>query len=562
MDPDLRDVLSAWLGGEVEAARRDELLVRVRQDEGFRRAFVDEIRMLGMLRAVQTAEPRWLRIEDELGWIAAEQATQEALEEGVLRRLRSLPRWYSMGSWRWGGAAIAAVLVVAGLTLAFWPSADREAPDRTRPLPKVDVATGLAMVIKLDGVRWEPAEGPHPADGDLLAAGRLRFRSGRATLSMLSGVVLIVEGPADLELVAIDRIFCRQGRLRTRVPEGAEGFVVSGPGSAVMDLGTEFALSVESNGKARVVVIEGEVEGAVLDAAGIPQRSQRMEQDRAFEINPRSGRIASLAETKGAVRPADLVAAPLALEAAYPAAVLASHPSSYWRFESMADGATPNELPGRPALRAHGPIRLTDAPGDNRSVVFKAGETGQYLAMDGLWGPSRYPGYAIELWFLPEAIAHATLAGLFVPSDGKHVEHVKHLLIAELTAQTRQTFHPPGSVRFLHRWPPDSVGGFNVFSREHYVPYRWHHLVAQVNGERMELFLDGAPTGSLPVDPDHSAQAGQLLLGRLTDVPIHHWTRSRPFVGRIDEVALYDHPITAGEVRRHYLLANPRTRPN
>jgi hypothetical protein len=558
MGPDLPDLLSAWLGGEVEAARRDELLVRVRQDEVFRRAFVDEIRMLGMLRAVQTAEPRWLRIEDELGWIAAEQATQEALEKGVLRRLRSLPRRYPSGSWRWGGAAIVAVLLVAGLILAFWPGAHREAPQRHRPFPRVDTATGLAMVIKLDRVRWEPAEGPHPADGDLLAAGRLRFRSGRAILSMLSGVVLIVEGPADLELVAVDRIFCRQGRLRTRVPEGSEGFVVSGPGSAVMDLGTEFALNIESDGKARVVVIEGEVEGAVLDAAGIPQRSHRMEQDKAYEINPRSGQIALLAESERVIRPADLVAAPLALDAEYPGAVLASRPSSYWRFESMAGGATPNTIPGRPPLRANGPIRLTDASSANRCVVFPAGQPGQYLSMDGLWEPARSPGYTVELWFLSEAISHAALAGLFVPTDGKRI---KHLLIAELTAQTRHTFHPPTSVRFLHRWPPDSAGGVNVFSREHYVPYRWHHLVAQVREERMELFLDGAPTGSLPVDPDHSTQTGQLLLGRLTQVPIHHWWWSRPFVGRMDEVALYDHPISAEEVRRHYQLARPRTRP-
>ena len=77
----------------------------------------------------------------------------------------------------------------------------------------------------------------------------------------------------------------------------------------------------------------------------------------------------------------------------------------------------------------------------------------------------------------------------------------------------------------------------------------------------MELFLDGTLTESLPVDPDHSTQSGQLLLGRLTKVPIHHWWWSRPFVGRMDEVALYDHPISAEEVRRHYQLAIARARP-
>jgi hypothetical protein len=49
------------------------------------------------------------------------------------------------------------------------------------------------MVIKLDGVTYELTGEPHPSDGDVLAAGRLRFLSGRATLSMLTGVVLDVE---------------------------------------------------------------------------------------------------------------------------------------------------------------------------------------------------------------------------------------------------------------------------------------------------------------------------------------------------------------------------------
>jgi hypothetical protein len=280
-----------------------------------------------------------------------------------------------------------------------------------------------------------------------------------------------------------------------------------------------------------------------------------MEQNKAFEINPRSGEIASIAEPKVVVGPADLVATPLNLDARYPAEVLASKPSSYWRFESDSDGAIPNEVAGRPRLLATGPIRLTGTTEGNRSVVFKAGEPGQYLAMDGLWEPARSPGYAIELWFLPEAISHAALAGLFVPTEGTGI---RHLFIAELTALTRQTLHPPASVRFLHRWPPDKAGGVNLYSPDPYVPYRWHHLVAQVRIERMELFLDGTLTESMPVDPDHSTQPGQLVLGRLTRVPIHHWWWSRPFVGQMDEVALYDHPISAEQVRRHYQLSKGR----
>jgi hypothetical protein len=546
MEPDLLDLLTAWLGTECEVPRYDELLARVRQDEAFRRAFVNEIRMLGMLKVVQSAEPRWLRLEDELGWSAAEQAAGETLEEKIKRRLCA-----KRGPFRgWTLAIFGALLVILiSMAILFSPREFKSPRISPSPVSKVDAAAALALVIKLDRVEWD---GQQPSEGDLLPAGRFRLHSGRVTLSMLSGVMLIVEGPADVELVAIDRVFCRSGRLRTRVPEGAEGFVVYSPGSAVVDLGTEFELSLESDGKARVNVIEGEVEAAVLNAAGIPERSQRCKENNAYEVNPHSGEVSAIAATTRAIAPADLVAMPLTLDAAYPSAVLASKPSHYWRFESMAAGAIPNEIPQQPPLLVSGPVRLTTTPGANQSVVFKPGEAGQHLSMDGLWDPAGGQGYAIELWFLPELISHAALAGLLVPTDSKLL---KHLFIVELTAVTRQTLHPPDAVRFLQRSPPDKAGGVNLYSPEHYIPYRWHHLVAQVKGARMELSLDGKLSQSVPLDADRSSQPGQLVLGRLSKIPIHRWWTSRPFVGRMDEVALYDHPITAEAVAHHYRLA-------
>src|SRR5205807_2604142 len=60
MDQDLIDLIAAWKGKELEAARLDQLAARCRQDEALQQAFVDEIRMLGMLKVVQSTEPRGL----------------------------------------------------------------------------------------------------------------------------------------------------------------------------------------------------------------------------------------------------------------------------------------------------------------------------------------------------------------------------------------------------------------------------------------------------------------------------------------------------------------------
>ena len=70
----------------------------------------------------------------------------------------------------------------------------------------------------------------------VVTAGRIRFQEGRLTLAFFSGVSLTVEGPADLELLAGDRVFCHYGKLRARVPHGAEGFTVRTAGYEVVDL--------------------------------------------------------------------------------------------------------------------------------------------------------------------------------------------------------------------------------------------------------------------------------------------------------------------------------------
>jgi hypothetical protein len=374
------------------------------------------------------------------------------------------------------------------------------------------------------------------------------------TLELLSGVTLTLEGPADLELLSIDRVHCRRGKLRTHVPHGAEGFIVTTPNSAVVDLGTEFGLNVASDGKAHVMVFKGEAEAAVLNAAGAPARSQQVAERHAFAIDPRSGQIEeAAAHPVDYVAPPALASSPLVLDASYRGAILAAGPWAYWRFEAIDDGSVVDEVTGRRPLRATGPLKLVGARDRNRCLEFGPAESEQSLAMEGLWEPPSDPGYAVELWVLPARIGHAALASLIAP--GPPAEDYKHLFLVELTASDRQSLLSPGLFRFLHRWPPGDTGGDNLFSTKHYVPYRWHHVVAQRSGGRMELYVDGLPTQPISLPSASASQPCRLLVGRLKPIPrpsgrVH----SRPFVGLIDELALYNRPLSTEEVRRHYEL--------
>jgi hypothetical protein len=280
----------------------------------------------------------------------------------------------------------------------------------------------------------------------------------------------------------------------------------------------------------------------------------------AYELDPKLGRIETMSGPGDFIAPLDLPTPSLALEPGYRDTVLASRPWGYWRFESLEGGATPNEVPGRPPLLATGPVGLSDAPDGNHAAVFRTGEDRQYLALEGLWTPNPEPGYAAELWFLPELIDHASLISMPSPADTNF-----HLFFLEMGSRNRHAVHPPASIRLLDRWPPALGGGHNIYSERPYVPYRWHHVVGQTNRGRMELYLDGEPVYSLPSDLSHPTAPCQVLLGRLSTVPLDktddsRWFYGRPFVGRLDEVALYDHPLSAEEVRRHHRAAAQRVR--
>ncbi|HEY2158185.1 MAG TPA: LamG-like jellyroll fold domain-containing protein, partial [Isosphaeraceae bacterium] len=469
--------------------------------------------------------------------------------------------WLASAAVGWTLAVLFAVGLVAALR---WPG-ERKAPVAApavvaRPLPKVGAAEGVAVVVRAEGVRWEMDGGRVPKEGDVLPRGRLLIHEGRAMFWMLSGVAVTVEGPAEVDLLSIERIACNRGRLRARVPEGAEGFVVSGPGSAVVDLGTEFGVNVGADGKSHGQVFEGEVEAAVLGASGTLRRSRLVRKaNGAFEIDPASGLIGPLAGPEDFVAPFRPAREPLVLAPGYRDSVLGSRPRSYWRFESDAGGEVPNEVPAGPPLLVNGPVRFAESGAGNQCAVFESDQDNQYLRMDGFWKPER-SGYAIELWFMPETIGLQSLASMVAPKDT-----TSHLSLIEMTSSNRFTLVRPASIRFLYRWPTGRGGGDDVFSEDIYVPYRWHHLVAQVAGERMEMYMDGVVKASQPIGPGGSTAPCQVLLGRLTTLvdskQIRHTGFRRAFVGLMDEVALYDRPLSPEEIRAHYRLATRSTVP-
>jgi len=97
--------------------------------------------------------------------------------------------------------------------------------------------------------------------GTTLKAGLLEIPKGMLQLELYSGVLMIVEGPAKLDLIDPMRVVCHYGQVRSRVPTQAIGFKISSADYDVIDLGTEFSLKINQvSGQADFAVHEGEIE--------------------------------------------------------------------------------------------------------------------------------------------------------------------------------------------------------------------------------------------------------------------------------------------------------------
>lgn len=95
--------------------------------------------------------------------------------------------------------------------------------------------------------------------GGLLPAGPLHLKSGVVLIEFFSGTQMVIEGESQFTIDSAMQMTMQSGKARARVPEPARGFVIKTADGEVVDLGTEFAISVEDEAS-RVHVIEGEVE--------------------------------------------------------------------------------------------------------------------------------------------------------------------------------------------------------------------------------------------------------------------------------------------------------------
>lgn len=435
------------------------------------------------------------------------------------------------------GGLCATIALAAGSWLCWiWiPGRSNEALSNTvffdvKPVAIVTQATGESQQLK---------------PGDRIEPGVLKVDQAQVQIEFLTGAQINLEGPAELHIFSVDVVKLVSGKAAARIPLGARGFTMTTPDAAIVDLGTEFAVSVAKSGESEVHVIEGEVDVSLLGSDGNTLISQRVKEAKGLRMTRRPPGLMEIESSETSlpeIRAQN--SAPLVVSEAYVDVVRSSHPEIYWRFEDLVDGKVPNEVGSRWAGVIH---NTSDAgPGiviQDGVARFTTTEKPRRIEPDEMITGFNRDSFSIEVWVSPDHFHWATLVAV-VPEPS--VDRNLHMNLLELPYRSSLVY-TPGSFRFVHRYPPGTNGGTNLFTAGDCTPGMWHHLVAAKSPAGMKLYLNGNLIRELN-DPSVGDQLpyrfylGQLYEG-LTD---------RQLSGGIDEFALYLRELSEEEVRSHY----------
>ncbi|MBN2022100.1 MAG: FecR domain-containing protein [Pirellulales bacterium] len=172
--------------------------------------------------------------------------------------------------------AVAAIglpgLLVLALALGILWQAPREAQVAWRQLPQPHVA----MITRAYGGGSRRAPGPSLSAGRVFAEGEtISLERGLLEITFADGARVILEERATLEISNCNAGRLQIGRLAATVPDGAHGFTIDTPTARVVDLGTDFGVSVAADRTAEAHVFGGQIEVTPKTGAGSPAAPTR-----------------------------------------------------------------------------------------------------------------------------------------------------------------------------------------------------------------------------------------------------------------------------------------------
>ena len=218
----LDEILGALRERDLSDAEIEVLDALLASDKRFRARYADAMMLFSELRRYQGMRGAGVshisRTADEM--IEQIEEREAVHHINAYRPANKLSRY----------AIAALVILCVSLSIALGVVMDRD-PNRyaedlggknTELIPVIAEEDAVAVITREVNVVWEDGEQAYES-GSLLEPCVLRLKSGLIQLEFYSGATSIIEGPAVFEVVNDNKGYCHSGKVRSYVPELAQG---------------------------------------------------------------------------------------------------------------------------------------------------------------------------------------------------------------------------------------------------------------------------------------------------------------------------------------------------
>jgi hypothetical protein len=514
--PELWRLLEDLEEGAPDPARCDELTALLNRSPAARRAYLEYFQQSAVLRL----EAAKLHERGLLPVAGSADQTRRIFQRSMLA----------------AAALVALAAVVAALVVVARPDPARLA-----------AAVAPQTRWSIDGVPQASADDPvGVAEGAVI-----EVLSGTVRLELETGELMVIQGPAELAFPGLRHPQLRRGWLWIDAGKSDEPFRVAASGLRIRDIGTRFGVRASANGRVEVHLVSGRVE--VRD----PKRGTLLGDlegaGKAFEFT-NAGKVAELPL---AADPFPDLPGLLARPADYRSTVLGQSPVGYWPLDEADRGPLANEVRGssvgvlgekvRAGRSGVGPADgFRGFPEGNRALLVEGSAArSAVVGLDGLHGVQRREG-AVSFWIHPEAgrPPRAEVLWLAGFGDGKMIVPSEAILHTRLTVEGRVIFEIENGDADVRLSSSRSIadGG-------------WHHVVASWGASSIDLYVDGRLVGrdSGPRTLGKAHLRGRFV--RFGKPSVDQHPRFSSYTGRVDEIALWDRPLTPAEVAAQHRAA-------
>lgn len=202
----------------------------------------------------------------------------------TLSNQRSRSQWPLQVAAIFGIAAALLIAVGAGIWIGTPPeegevlaveksiNSNREpaAPLKSDPVPSPQPIAMPVVAVISEVIGVSASESERLAVGSMVRTQDVvAFEQGIVQLATMAGSTLVLEGPVDASVTDMNRFSLRRGKITGLNKSAGESLIIDAPNSSIVDIGTEFGVSVSESDETDVAVYEGEVrlESAALSSA-------------------------------------------------------------------------------------------------------------------------------------------------------------------------------------------------------------------------------------------------------------------------------------------------------